>query len=106
MADKLCRLDDEQVDFFCPGCKCWHGVRIGGEGQPRWLWNGSLEAPTFTPGLRIGDVCHSLVINGQIQFLRDSTHAHSGQTLEIPDWRSPDGTAPWALADQPLAASY
>lgn len=104
MADKLRRLDDEQVDFFCPGCKCWHGVRIGGTGHPRWLWNGSLESPTFTPGLRIGGICHSLVINGKIQFLRDSTHSRSGQTLEIPEWNSPNIAPRPLLADESFAA--
>ncbi len=86
MPVKLHRVDDEQVGFFCPGCKCWHGVRIAGEGHPRWLWNGSMESPTFTPSLSIAGVCHSFVINGSIQFLRGSTHSRSGQTVEIPDW--------------------
>ncbi len=85
MAQKLHRLDDEQVGFFCPGCKCWHGVRVGGEGQPRWLWNGSLESPTFSPSIRFGSVCHSFVINGKIQFLLGSTHSRSGQIVEIPE---------------------
>lgn len=86
MAEKLHRLDDEQMGFFCPGCRVWHGIRIAGEGHPRWLWNGSMESPTFTPSIHIGGVCHSLVINGTIQFLRASTHSRSGQIVEIPDW--------------------
>jgi len=28
MAEKLHRLDDEQMIFFYPGCKCEHGFRI------------------------------------------------------------------------------
>lgn len=89
MAEKLHRVDEEQVAFFCPGCQCWHGVRIAGEGQPRWLWNGNMEFPTFTPGIHIGGACHSFVINGTIQFLRSSTHSRSGQTVEIPDCHDP-----------------
>ncbi len=85
MAQKVHHLDDERVGFFCPGCKCWHGVRIAGDGHPRWLWNGSLESPTFTPSISIAGVCHSFVINGTIQFLLGSTHSRSGQTIEIPN---------------------
>ena len=87
MAEKLRRFDDEQVEFFCPGCKCLHKVRIAGEDRPRWLWNGNTESPTFNPSINIEGVCHSFVINGTIQFLLDSTHSHSGRTVEIPDWK-------------------
>jgi Family of unknown function (DUF6527) len=97
MADKLHRLDEEQVGFFCPGCKSWHGVRIGGEWH-HWIWNGSLESPTFTPSIHVGGVCHSFVINGMIQFLRGTTHSRSGQQIEIPDWSSS------ILADHPNIA--
>ncbi len=31
--------------------------------------------------------CHSFVIDGRIQFLSDSTHKLSGQTVDLPDWR-------------------
>ena len=85
MAAKLYRLGDERVFFFCPGCKCWHGVRIAGEGHPRWLWNGSMESPSFTPSINIEGVCHSFVVNGTIQFLLGSSHSRSGQTVELPD---------------------
>jgi len=96
MAAKLHRLDDEQVG------KCWHGVRIGGEGQPRWLWNGSLESPTFTPSIHIGGVCHSYVINGTIQFLLGTTHSRSGQRLEIPDWNSSVTVDPFDIDGKPF----
>jgi hypothetical protein len=86
MAEKLHRLDDEQMIFFCPGCKCEHGVRIGGKGHPLWLWNGSMESPTFSPSINFVGVCHSFVINGTIQFLLGSSHSLSGRTVEIPDW--------------------
>jgi hypothetical protein len=93
MTEKLHRLDDEQVGFFCPGCKCTHGVRVSGEGQPRWLWNGSMESPSITPIIDVAGVCRSFVINGTngtIHFLLGSTHSHSGQTVEIPDWKYPE----------------
>ncbi|PSH05602.1 MAG: hypothetical protein CXZ00_00170 [Acidobacteria bacterium] len=91
MAVKIHRFDDEQVGFFCPGCKCWHGVRVAGEGRKKWLWNGSMEAPTFTPNINIEGVCNSFVINGSITFLRDSSHSRSGQTVEIPDCDGQEG---------------
>jgi hypothetical protein len=31
-------------------------------------------------------VCHSFVTDGRIQFLADSTHELSGQTVELPDY--------------------
>ena len=41
------------------------------------------EAPLPEP---VPFVCHSFVVNGQIQFLPDCTHALAGQTVPIPDW--------------------
>lgn len=32
--------------FHCPGCECAHAFSV-----PRWNWNGSMDAPTFTPSL-------------------------------------------------------
>jgi hypothetical protein len=75
--------------FHCPGCEYGHGFHVGGtEG---WAWNGSLDAPTFTPSLLCNKDeparrCHSYVTNGRIQFLADCFHALAGQTVEIPDW--------------------
>lgn len=93
MADKLLRLNDEQMSFFCPGCKCWHDVRIAGEGHPRWTWNGSMDSPTFTPSIHIAGVCHSFVINGTIHFLIDNAHSQSGQTVELPECNGQVGEA-------------
>ena len=30
--------------------------------------------------------CHSFVLDGKIEYLSDSSHRLSGQTVEIPDW--------------------
>lgn len=40
--------------FHCPGCNDTHDVEI-----PRWNWNGSMEAPTFSPSVlvRTGHYC-------------------------------------------------
>ena len=35
-------------------------------------------------------VCHSFVVDGQMQMLSDCTHALAGQTVPIPPWPRPD----------------
>lgn len=34
--------------FDCPGCRCAHQIKVG-----TWTWNGSVDAPTFTPSLLV-----------------------------------------------------
>ncbi|MEA3390024.1 MAG: DUF6527 family protein [Pseudomonadota bacterium] len=92
---------DGQILFMCPGCKSVHGIKVGDGAGPRWGWNGDADAPTFTPSILVqtgravdpafqhepGDppeICHSFVTDGRIQFLADSTHHLSGQTVDIP----------------------
>ena len=76
--------------FRCPACGLAHPFEIGTPLGAGWFWNGSLARPTFSPSLMIGDgtshACHSYVTDGKIQFLRDSHHSLSGQTVELPDW--------------------
>ena len=72
--------------FHCPGCKAAHGFHV-----PHWTFNGSMEAPTFTPSLLCNGHdpatrCHSFVTDGKIQFLGDCHHALAGQTVDVPDW--------------------
>lgn len=83
------------VLFYCPGCRWPHKINIDGNKKPVWGWNGSVDKPTFKPSLivttRDGDgnvncICHSYINLGMIQFLTDSTHKLSGQTVEIPEW--------------------
>jgi hypothetical protein len=99
--------------FRCPGCDERHMVRIDGD-VGVWGWNGSKEAPTFTPSILVKSghyisgaeicwctynaehpeqeapfhcyVCHSFVTDGKIQFLSDCSHKLAGQTVDIPDW--------------------
>jgi hypothetical protein len=87
--------------FYCPGCKCHHGISTI---EPHaWSFNGDIDRPTFSPSLRVqsgpkcdpithlripgepDQVCHSFIKNGMIQFLGDCTHELAGQTVEIPD---------------------
>ena len=95
---KLRTLEGGRVAFMCPGCREMHQVRVQGEGGPTWTWNGSHDAPTFTPSILVTyngpdagidgappAVCHSFVTDGRIQFLGDCTHAMAGQTVELPE---------------------
>lgn len=91
--------------IMCPGCR-WpdgmpdsHILQVptpSGEtestatvGKPKWGWNGSYDAPTFTPSLLTwaGELrrCHSFITDGKIQFLDDCTHSLAGQTVDLPE---------------------
>jgi hypothetical protein len=79
--------------FHCPGCEYGHPFETDAPDGAGWTWNGSLDAPTFMPSLLVHGAndgstsrCHSFVTDGKIQFLSDSTHKLSGQTVDIPDW--------------------
>jgi len=77
--------------FHCPGCEYSHPFEIEAPNGTGWTWNGSMDAPTFTPSLLVhgggqSPRCHSFVTDGRIQFLSDCTHKLVGQTVEIPEW--------------------
>ena len=72
--------------YMCPGCNDMHVLRVAGEGQPRWQWNGSLEKPTLTPSVLRAGSCHSFINDGRVQFLQDCAHSLAGQTVELPEW--------------------
>lgn len=82
--------------FECLGCKETHVVPTSG--HCAWSFNGSEEAPTFSPSILVyprdfldGTVvrqtprCHSFVRDGRIEYLGDCTHALAGQTVELPE---------------------
>jgi len=98
------RQHQNAVSFLCPGCGDHHTINTD-----RWTWNGSMDAPTFTPSLLVrsghyasshqpGDpcwcgkdygfscyLCHSFITDGKIAFLGDCTHPFAGQTLNLVD---------------------
>ena len=97
MSAKLHLIEGEQQTlllFHCPGCGNAHPVRIKAthdNSLPVWMWNGSMDKPTFTPSLLCNGFsptsrCHSFIVDGQIRFLDDCYHSLSGQTVEIPCW--------------------
>ncbi|MEI4485584.1 DUF6527 family protein [Frigidibacter sp. MR17.14] len=93
---KLRKVEGGGLMFWCPGCDGGHMVMVGDGPGPRWGWNGSGDAPTFTPSIFVNapgpyhtdhaHSCHSFVTDGRIQYLGDCTHALAGQTVELPDW--------------------
>lgn len=105
--------------FPCPGCKSVHqindqeSVSIG----PKWDFNGNMDAPTFSPSLKVThrhpkgydndhpapadfdgeyveDVCHSFITDGKIQFLDDCYHELAGQTVPMQTWEEYDAASP------------
>lgn len=105
--------DGDMVSFHCPGCDEKHIISVNRTDGPSWGWNGSTDAPTFTPSVfvRSGHFapgqesrecwctyeehfgepapfkckqCHSFVADGRIQFLGDCSHALAGQTVDLP----------------------
>lgn len=86
----------------CQGCKTEHGVPVNDtSGQrPRWDWNGDRDKPTLSPSVHVHPIhdvddedgtvfetprCHVFIVDGQIQFLSDCTHAFAGQTVDMVD---------------------
>jgi hypothetical protein len=91
----LIRKDGPRVYFNCPGCESRHTIMIAPSSTgttPVWTWNGSKEAPTFSPSLlvqgydyknEVKQICHSFITNGRIKFLEDCTHSLAGQTVDL-----------------------
>ena len=74
------------LSFKCPGCGGTHEVLTT---TRKWCFSGTPEKPSFMPAIFDGDgdkkICHSLVTDGKIRFLSDSTHQLSGKEVELPD---------------------
>jgi hypothetical protein len=91
---KIHQIEPDYYVFHCPGCGFGHGVTVNGKKNgcnASWGWNGSMDAPTFTPSINCNaddppHRCHSFVVEGKIQFLGDSFHKLANQTVDLPDW--------------------
>lgn len=58
---KRSKEDSDAPDFmfWCPGCKCGHGVwttRPNGVTGATWTFNGNMDKPTFAPSIKIEGV--------------------------------------------------
>lgn len=88
---------DVRMIFYCPGCECEHAYRIQEADKPQgqgpiWSWNGSYDAPTFSPSLLNtqpnhpeGIRCHLFVNDGVIDFCSDSSHKLAGTKVAMTD---------------------
>lgn len=70
--------------IYCKGCQAHHSF------DDRWIFNGDLEKPTFSPSLLVWGSkpekrCHSFVRDGKMQYLSDCFHELAGQTVELSD---------------------
>jgi len=85
--------------IMCPGCGRGHAFYTDYKDSPNgavWAFNNDFEEPTFSPSMHITHTdpdtgeritsCHSFVREGMIEFLSDSTHKLSGQTVKLPEW--------------------
>lgn len=100
-------IEGDSLGFWCPGCECMHVVDSG------WTFDGNYDRPTFSPSVLVTgghyspqwvgpncwcnwlarypdqptrfkcSRCHTFVVDGQIQFLADSTHALAGKTVPL-----------------------
>lgn len=93
------RNRQELIRIKCPGCD--HVLETDENSNPHWKFNNNFESPSFIPSLlvktgkyvdpkfedddNLSSVCHSFIRDGKIEFLNDSTHHLSGQTVELPN---------------------
>ena len=77
--------------YRCPGCNEIHSIPIDLTHQSgrAWGWNGSVDAPTFSPSVRhtmkpLPYCCHYFVRDGRIEFCGDCSHGLKGQTVDLP----------------------
>lgn len=68
---------------FTPSLLFRSGHFIPGYESPRCWCNYHSENPDEPAPFRCG-ICHSFVLEGQMQFLNDCTHALAGQTVPLP----------------------
>jgi hypothetical protein len=89
--------EGDRLYIDCPGCGELHAPYISGDRSrhPVWEWNNNLERPTLSPSIRVRwtfgfdrqeRMCHFFIVDGQIQFCADSTHALAGKTVPMLEW--------------------
>ena len=77
-----------QYLYMCLGCNEEHAFALKSEGGHH-EFNMDLNNPTISPSLvqnfTPGEMCHSFIIDGKIQYLSDCFHKLAGQTIELPE---------------------
>lgn len=75
--------------FWCPGCRCGHGVwttKVNSQ-KATWKFNGNMEKPMFEPSILISPngkgSCHCYVRYGNIEFLPDCSHELAGKAVPM-----------------------
>jgi hypothetical protein len=101
---KLVHIKDKQGEayvFHCPGCSMAHIIPVAyapefshrkGKAKPTWRFNGNMDKPTFIPSFKIEwegaeppQRCHSIIRDGELIYLVDSTHKLSGSRVKMKD---------------------
>lgn len=88
---------ETHVSVFCPGCDRPHTLTVRPTDKtPSWEFDGNLELPTISPSIHANPpgqyhikqfpICHSFVRAGRIEYLSDTTHHLSGQTIDLPEY--------------------
>jgi hypothetical protein len=87
---KLIRMNTNTIKagwmFYCPACTYSHIFYDSG-----WTFDNNLETPSFTPALKNSfgtNVCDLNITSGEIIYQTDSTHALSGQTVQMIDYNT------------------
>lgn len=87
----------ETLFLWCPGCAADERNGTGLHQINRnWQWEWPTESLTVSPSILVSHpmpdltlICHSFIRGGQWEFLPDSTHPLSGQTVPmvpLPEW--------------------
>ena len=78
--------------FFCPGCKCGHGVWLNYPNPTtgaKWTWNGSLDKPSFQRSLLMDKTkprCHVVITDGILCYEKDCEHQYADQKIPMVDF--------------------
>jgi hypothetical protein len=104
LSAKLRSIEGGGIAYWCQGCDGAHVVYTGDGAGPRWTWDGNVDAPTFSPSVRVSysgadagvddappALCHTFIRGGVVEFLADCTHEFAGKTVPLPDWPYAEG---------------
>lgn len=78
--------------FFCPACRCAHGVWVERPCRTGASWTvtgADTDKPTIEPSLRISSEkpeCHLNVTNGMLVYHEDCKHEYAGKTIPMVDF--------------------